>query len=98
MDSLGYLHRWTANLPERLPCRWKVVPFSTAGASKPIGMQAVLQSTATAGGVLCDRYAFSHGHVSLEVGERKRRAEKKGRENRKERGRKRRKKRKKEEK
>jgi hypothetical protein len=45
-----------------------------------------------AGGVLCDRYAFSHDHVSLEVGERKRRAEKKGRENRKERGRKRRKK------
>jgi hypothetical protein len=33
--ALGYL--WTANLPRRLPCWWKVVPFSAAGASKPIG-------------------------------------------------------------
>jgi hypothetical protein len=62
---LGYLHWWTANPPGCLLCRWELVPFSAAGAWKLFGMQAALQYTASAGGVLCDRYAFSNGHVSL---------------------------------
>jgi hypothetical protein len=36
-----------------------------SGRLETVGMQAALQYTATAGGVLCDRYAFSNGHVSL---------------------------------
>jgi hypothetical protein len=41
-------------------------------------MQAALQSTATAGSVLYDRYAFSDGHVSLGVGKEKGEQERKG--------------------
>jgi hypothetical protein len=48
------------------------------GAWKSIGIQAALQSTATAGSVLYDRYAFSDGHVSLGVGKEKGEQERKG--------------------
>jgi hypothetical protein len=47
-------------------------------AWKSIGIQAALQSTATAGSVLYDRYAFSDGHVSLGVGKEKGEQERKG--------------------
>jgi hypothetical protein len=59
------------------------------GAWKSIGMQAALQSTATAGSVLYDRYAFSDGHVSLGVGKEKGEQERKGEKIEKKGGRKR---------